>query len=435
MKYYSTQNPDHHVSLREAVLAGMAPHGGLFMPQYIPRLRQDFLAEMDSLSFQDISAEIARNFLARDLPPADLDALVMDAMDLDVRIKILDDSQAILETWHGPTMAFKDFGARFMARLMGYFMRDEDRKLTILVATSGDTGSAVASGFLKVPGIEVVILYPSGKVSPSQEKQLTTQGHNIRALEVSGTFDDCQRMVKQAFADEPLRKAHLLSSANSINIARLLPQSFYYAFAASRLSNQEAGLTVSVPCGNFGNLTAGLIAQRMGVPIHHFVASTNKNDVFPEYLATGRFQAQPSCQTLSNAMDVGNPSNLARIQDLFENDLNQMRRDISSYSFDDETTLSAIGKVQRVYDYVIDPHTAVGYLGLQTFKERTKEALNGVIVSTAHPAKFPESVEPAIGRKLDIPPQLAQYLGREKQATPISNDYGELKQYLMDTLE
>jgi len=434
LKFYSTKDLQHQTTLKEAVLSGMAPSGGLYMPQYIPRLSVKTLSALSLMSFQEIALAISRNFLGRDLPPKDLEAIVLDAMDLTVKIKELDESTAVLETWHGPTMAFKDFGARFMARLMGYFIRGSDRKLTILVATSGDTGSAVASGFFQVPGIEVVILYPSGKVSPSQEQQLTTQGYNIRALEVAGTFDDCQRLVKDAFADNSLRAEHLLSSANSINIARLLPQSFYYAFAAGQLEKRAGKLTVSVPCGNFGNLTAGQFAKRMGVPIDHFVAATNQNDVFPRYLETGKFQPRRSAQSLSNAMDVGNPSNLDRIQTLFEHDLESMRSSISSWSFDDAKTVEMIRDTYERYGYIIDPHTSVGFLGLRAYAKTQEQPLNGLVISTAHPAKFPESVEPAIGKRIEIPEQLAQYLNRKKQATPMGNEYGEFRQYLLDSL-
>lgn len=434
MKFLSTKNQQLRVALKEAVLSGMAPQCGLYMPETIPELPHKILETLHSLSFQEIALAISRNFLADAVQSGDLEQLVQKSMDLDVRITELTDSISVLETYHGPTMAFKDFGARFMAQLMGYLMRGETRELTILVATSGDTGSAVASGFLGVPGIRVVILYPSGKVSPSQEQQLTTQGQNIQALEISGTFDDCQNLVKTAFADAELRQRHLLSSANSINIARLLPQSFYYAFAAGRLQQKGSEVTISVPCGNFGNLTAGLLAQRMGVPIAHFVAATNANDIFPSFLSSGTFQPRPSIQTLSNAMDVGNPSNLDRIRYLFDDDLSRLRKALSSWSFDDQQTREMILQVHETFGYVIDPHTAVGFLGLETYQHLVGKEVNGLVVSTAHPAKFPESVEPMIGQKIPIPEQLAQYLHREKQARAMSNDYEAFRQYLMDTL-
>ncbi len=404
------------------------------MPESIPVLPEEFLADLESHSFQEIAQTISAAFLADDVPREDLQSIVAHSMNLDVKIHQLDDQTSVLETFHGPTMAFKDFGARFMARLMSYLIQGEDRALTILVATSGDTGSAVASGFLAIPGIRVIILYPSGKVSPSQEKQLTTQGQNIQALEVSGTFDDCQRLVKHAFSDTELRAAHRLSSANSINIARLLPQTFYYAYAAGQMRQMEGELIVSVPCGNFGNLTAGVLAKRMGTPIKHFVAATNSNDVFPKYLSDGIYKPRSSVQTLSNAMDVGDPSNLARIQYLFADDLQSIRKEISSWSFSDFQTLEMIGSTFKQFKYIIDPHTAVGLLGFREYQHATATKTHGLVVSTAHSAKFSETVEPVIGQKITIPPQLAKYLDRKKQATSMSTQYQDFRQYLMDTL-
>jgi len=404
------------------------------MPESIPMLSANFLENLGSFTFQEIAQTLSTAFFAGDIPRPELQNIVKTSMNLDVKIHQLDDQTSILETFHGPTMAFKDFGARFMARLMSYLIQGEDRELTILVATSGDTGSAVANGFLAVPGIRVIILYPSGKVSPSQEKQLTTQGQNIQALEVSGTFDDCQKLVKLAFADQELRAAHQLSSANSINIARLLPQTFYYAYAAGQLRQKERDLIISVPCGNFGNLTAGLLAKRLGISIKHFVAATNSNDVFPKYLSEGIYKSRSSDQTLSNAMDVGDPSNLVRIQYLFANNLQNMRREISSWSFSDQQTLEMIAKTFADNKYIIDPHTAVGLLGLREYQQSHVSKTHGLVVSTAHAAKFAETVEPVIGKKIPIPLQLEKYLGLEKKAIPMSTDYQDFRQYLMDTL-
>ncbi len=434
MKYISTRNISPPASLKEAVLSGMPADGGLYLPEIIPQLVGRSIDTLGAMSFMEIAQKISTKFLSDDIPVSHLQEIVEHSMNLDVKLHQLDDGIAILETFHGPTMAFKDFGARFMARLMSYLIRGDDRELTILVATSGDTGSAVASGFLGIPGIRVVILYPSGKVSPSQEKQLTTQGQNIQALEVAGNFDDCQRLVKQAFADTDLRDQHMISSANSINIARLLPQSFYYAYTAGQMMQKPGDLVISVPSGNFGNLTAGLIAQRMGVPIHHFVASTNSNDVFPKYLTTGDFQPRPSDQTLSNAMDVGDPSNMARIRFLFKDDVKLIRSKVSSWSFDDQQTLDQIKDIYQRYEVIIDPHTSVGMLGMKEYLKSAKGVTQGVVVSTAHPAKFPESVDPVIGKRIPIPEQLAQYLEREKRAISMSTDYGEFRQYLTDTL-
>ncbi len=434
MKYISTKNISAPASLKDAVLSGMPGDGGLFLPERIPTLTPQQIKSLSTLSFEEISLTMASEYLSPDIPSGDIRDIVANSMNLDVKVTQLSERLSILETFHGPTMAFKDFGARFMARLMSYLIKGDERELTILVATSGDTGSAVASGFLGIPGIRVIILYPSGKVSPSQEKQLTTQGQNIQALEVAGNFDDCQRLVKCAFADEELRQRYLLSSANSINIARLIPQSFYYAFTAGQLIQKSGEFVISVPSGNFGNLTAGLMAKRMGIPIKHFIASTNSNDVFPEYLKSGEFKPRPSDQTISNAMDVGDPSNLSRIRYLFDDDIARIRWEISSWSFDDIMTRKMISQIFNEYDYIIDPHTAVGILGLEKYQEGHLSTLPGVVISTAHPAKFPESVEPVIGEKIPVPPQLAQYLKREKQATPMSTEYEDFRQYLTETL-
>ena len=435
MKYISTKNISAPVSLKDAVLSGMPEDGGLYLPERIPTLTPQQIKALSTLSFEEIAQIMASEFLSTDIPSGEIRDIVANSMNLDVKLTQLSQGMSILETFHGPTMAFKDFGARFMARLMSYLIEGDERELTILVATSGDTGSAVASGFLGIPGIRVVILYPSGKVSPSQEKQLTTQGQNIQALEVSGNFDDCQRLAKRAFADRELRQRHLLSSANSINIARLIPQSFYYAFTSGQLSRNSGEFVISVPSGNFGNLTAGLMAKRMGVPIKHFIASTNSNDVFPEYLKSGTFKPRPSDQTISNAMDVGDPSNLSRIRYLFDDDINRIRAEISSWSFDDIKTREMIRQIFNKYDYIIDPHTAVGILGLEKYQEVHQSTLPGVVISTAHPAKFPESVEPVIGKKIPVPPQLAQYLKRKKQAVQMSTEYEDFRQYLRDALD
>ncbi|MEM8969892.1 MAG: threonine synthase, partial [Bacteroidota bacterium] len=352
----------------------------------------------------------------------------------------------VLELFHGPTLAFKDFGARFMARTMSWFLQQSpgEQERTILVATSGDTGSAVAQGFLNVPGINVVLLYPSGKVSEIQEKQLTTVGNNVSALEVSGTFDDCQRMVKEAFLDQELRKEVALSSANSINISRLIPQSFYYFNAYAQLKrdlgfNPDWPLVFSVPSGNFGNLCGGLIAQQMGLPIDHIVASTNVNDVVPEYLETGKFTPRPSVQTISNAMDVGNPSNFARLQAFYgyvgsdDELLDSIQEDISGNRFSDDTTKQAIQEAyENYYGYIMCPHTAVGYLGLKDYLEKQSGRANGVVLATAHPAKFKDTVEEAIGESIPLPETLQAVLNQPKQATSISSDYEALKTYLMD---
>lgn len=431
MKYLSTNDPTLRESLKTAVLQGMPKDNGLYLPVELSILGESFLKRLPVQSFPEVARYMAGVFLGEDIEDSTLDEIVSKSMNFDVRLESLNEQVSILETFHGPTMAFKDFGARFMAQLMSHLIRGEDRELTILVATSGDTGSAVASGFLGVPGIKVIILYPSGKVSPSQEKQLTTQGQNITALEVDGTFDDCQHMVKSAFADQALREQLMLSSANSINIARLIPQSFYYVWAYGQTLEKADEIVISVPCGNFGNISAALMAQKMGLPITHFVAATNANDVFPEYLQTGDLHPRPSIHTISNAMDVGNPSNLARINYLLEDDMDQIRSTFSTWSYSDDKTRAMIQSTFESSVYIPDPHTAVGLLGMNQYLDESGGAsTHGIVVSTAHPAKFPEQVEPVLGKRIEIPEQLAQYLSREKHAIQMSTSYDEFRSYL-----
>lgn len=425
MRYYSTKQKSGLVSLREAVLKGLPSDNGLFMPERLPELQVS-----PGQSLPDIACLAAEQFLKDDLPGEVIAQIAREAIDFEAPLVRLAGDLHVLELFHGPTLAFKDFGARFMARLMGWLVRNDDEPLTILAATSGDTGSAVASGFLGVEGIEVVILYPSGKVSPLQEKQLTTLGHNITALEIDGTFDDCQHLVKQAFLDTELIAFRRLSSANSINIARLIPQTFYYLFAASREIFQGKPLFFSVPSGNFGNLCAGVMAKRMGVPIAGFIASANRNDVVPQYLATGRFQPRPSIPTISNAMDVGNPSNFWRLMDLYGHDLERMRADIAGFVFSDEATREAMQEVYRENDYVMDPHGAVGYLGWQAWKKDNPGAC-GIVLETAHPAKFLETVEETLAIHIDIPRQLEEAARKPKIAVPLPANYAAFRDFLM----
>jgi threonine synthase len=337
-----------------------------------------------------------------------------------------------LELFHGPTLAFKDFGARFMSQLLSYFSSREKGEIVILVATSGDTGSAVANGFLEVPGIRVIVLYPAGKVSDIQEKQFTTLGRNITALEVEGTFDDCQALVKRAFADNDLRERMFLTSANSINIARLIPQSFYYFHAFSQLIDRTKPLVFSVPSGNFGNLTGGVLAKRMGLPVKHFIASTNVNDVVPEYLKVGKITPRPSQHTISNAMDVGNPSNFARLMNLYQNDFDQISRDMMGFAFTDAETAAAMLEVYNGHGYTLDPHGAIGYLGLKKYISDHGD-VNGVFLETAHPAKFKEVVDKAIRQEISLPAALQKFLTGKKQTIPISKDYPHLKQFLLNS--
>lgn len=357
-----------------------------------------------------------------------------ETIQFDAPIVEITDNISALELFHGPTMAFKDFGARFMSQLLRFFSAQERREIVILVATSGDTGSAVANGFIGVPGIRVVVLYPEGKVSDIQEKQFTTLGRNVTALEVKGTFDDCQRLVKTAFLDEGLREAYFLTSANSINIARLIPQSFYYFYGYSRRKNRNQPVVFSVPSGNFGNLTAGLFAKRMGLPVRHFVAATNVNDVVPEYLTTGVMTPRPSRHTLSNAMDVGNPSNFARMMDLYDGDLNAVQKDIKGYAFTDRETEEVMRSVSRAHGYTMDPHGAIGYLGLTRYFDDFGKDVNGIFLETAHPAKFKEVVEKAIQRQIELPETLARFVKGQKQSVKVSHAYETFRKTLIGVL-
>lgn len=434
MKFHSTKqiNKDNSsVGLKEAVLNGLAPDGGLYMPDVIPKLDDGFFEKIDDMSFPDISFEIAKYFITEeDVPRGILNSMIKEALNFEVPLPELEKNIYVLELFHGPTLAFKDFGARFMAQLLGYFVKQSKKGVTILVATSGDTGSAVAHGFLGVENINVVILYPSGKVSLLQEKQLTSMGKNIVALEVLGNFDDCQRMVKQAFLDKELKQFLTLASANSINIARLLPQSFYYIYLCSKLYKMGKPIIVSVPSGNFGNLTAGLIAKAMGAPIYKFIASTNANDTVPIYLKTGQFNSKPSIPTISNAMDVGNPSNFSRMLELYDKDVEKMKQDIYGVNFSDEQTKEAIKKVFNKYNYIMDPHGAVAYLGLCDY-QKDSDKFSGVFLETADPSKFSDVVEPIIGTEVPTPDRLKKYLNQEKKSIVIKNDFQELKNFLM----
>ncbi|GAB4193606.1 MAG: threonine synthase [Thermoflexibacter sp.] len=430
MKFYSTKQQTPPVSLREAVLKGLPADNGLFMPEHIPALPNDFLKNLENFSLQQIAYRVAANFLGEDVPAQDLERIVYEAINFPAPLVSLSENLHILELFHGNTLAFKDFGARFMAQLMGYFVKDDKNTLEILVATSGDTGSAVAHGFLNVPDINVTVLYPKGKVSNFQEKQFTTLGNNITALEIDGTFDDCQALVKQAFLDKELNEKLRLSSANSINIARLIPQAFYYFEAYKQIKNKQKPTVFVVPSGNFGNLTAGLLAKRMGLPISQFVAATNANDVVPTYLSSGTYQPRLSVQTISNAMDVGNPSNFARMVDLF-GEVDKMRNEIKGYAFSDEQTKRAMSEVKEKYNYIIDPHGAVGYLALKSYMNELGEDINGIVLETAHPVKFAEVVSPQIGEEVAIPERMRYLLEKEKMSIPMSANFEDFKTFLM----
>jgi threonine synthase len=431
LRYRSTSREAPLTSLRGAVLRGLAPDGGLYMPAEIARHSPEELEEFRRLPFTEVCFRVVRPFATPDVPEEVLWQVVSEAINFPVNMVSLSPGLHILELFHGPTLAFKDFGARFMARLMGYFVRGETRPLTVLVATSGDTGSAVAHGFLCVPGIRVVILYPSKRISEAQEKQFTTLGENITALEVAGTFDDCQRLVKQAFSDDELNKRTWLTSANSINIGRLLPQMFYHVAAYRQLPVASVPLIVSVPSGNFGNLTAGIFAKRIGLPVARYVASTNANDVVPEYLRTGEFHPRAAQATYSNAMDVGSPNNFPRLLDLCRNRLEYVQKEIWGHGATDEETLAAMKMLHEKFGYIADPHTAVGVLGWEAYKREHPEPAQGLVLATAHPAKFADIVMKAIGTAPPLPDRLAAYLKREKLSLPISSTYDEFKQFLL----
>ena len=428
MHFYSTNRQVSPVTFKEAVLKGLPDDNGLYMPERIPTFSQEFIDRLPELSFPEIAFEGARLVIEDEIPTDVLKNLVEDAFSFEIPLRQVHDNIYVLELFHGPTLAFKDFGARFMARSMGYFLQSDDREITILVATSGDTGSAVAQGFLGVEGINVVLLYPKGKVSKIQEQQLTTAGHNITAIEVDGTFDDCQHLVKSAFLDDELNKKMTLSSANSINIARLLPQSFYYTYAYAQLMQQGKPVYMCVPSGNFGNLCGGLLAKKMGIPIEGFIAASNANDIVPNYLETAHFEPKPSVQTISNAMDVGNPSNFARLLDLYDGSYDNVIKDIKGISFDDQQTRQIIKEVQEQYSYLMCPHTAIGYGGL---KANLPENALGVYLSTAHPVKFKDIVDPLISEEVEIPLRLEKIINRKKVAISMSNRFTDFKEKLL----
>jgi threonine synthase len=434
MKFYSTNNTDLKVDLKQAVTQGLAPDNGLYMPEEIRPLPKSFFDTLPDMSFQEIAYHVSYHLLGADVPEADLKRIVEHTIQFDAPLVSIEDDIYALELFHGPTMAFKDFGARFMSQLLGHFAKQQDREIVILVATSGDTGSAVANGFLGVAGTKVIVLYPSGKVSEIQEKQFTTLGKNVTALEVAGTFDDCQGMVKKAFLDEELRSKYFLTSANSINIARLIPQSFYYFYAYAKLARKNKNVVFAVPSGNFGNLTGGLLARRMGLPLDIFVAATNVNDVVPEYLKHTTFNPRPSQQTISNAMDVGNPSNFVRMLELFNHDFNSIAQVVKGYSFTDEETRAAMRHVYASTQYIMDPHGAIGYLGLKKFLLTDERDSIGVFLETAHPAKFKDVVDETLGSPVGIPETLQKFMIHEKKSVPMKASFEELKSYLIKTL-
>ena len=431
MKYYSTNKKVVGETLEAAVVKGLAADGGLFMPETIKTLPASFFDEIANLSFQEIAYRVADAFFGEDIPLETLKNIVKDTLNFDIPIVEVKENIYSLELFHGPTLAFKDVGARFMARLLGYFIQKGDAgRVNVLVATSGDTGSAVANGFWNVDGIRVFVLYPKGKVSEIQEKQFTTLGCNITAIEVDGTFDDCQALVKRAFMDEELNKNLKLTSANSINIARFLPQAFYYFYAYAQMKRlgHADNLVVCVPSGNFGNLTAGLFAKRMGLPVKRFIAANNRNDIFLQYLRTGKYMPRPSIATIANAMDVGAPSNFARIMDLYGGSHSAISAEISGKAYDDNQIREIIRTTYEDTNYLLDPHGACAYGALC---DMLLPAENGVFLETAHPAKFCQTVERIIGKEVEIPGKLAAFMRGEKQAVPLSKDFTDFKSYLM----
>lgn len=435
MFFYSTRNKNIHISFKEAVLNGLAEDGGLYMPHNIPKLDTLFLRQLPMYSFEEIAFEVSKLWVENEVSEKELKNLVKEAFDFSVPLRLTEKGIGFLELFHGPTLAFKDFGARYMARLMSLFVRNSSGPLHILVATSGDTGGAVADGFANVPGIQVTILYPEGKVSPFQEFQIANPAKNIQAIAVNGTFDHCQELVKKAFLDKEIRNKLFITSANSINIARLLPQTFYFIYAYAQLMGQGIReVSFTVPSGNFGNLGAGLLAKKMGLPIHSLVAGTNKNDTVPRYLNSGKWELFPTQSTLSNAMDVNNPSNWDRILDLFEGDLGKLKENIYGYSFSDEETLNAMEYLKNSSDYSVCPHTAIGWLAANKFREKFPGAYAQIILSTAHPGKFQEMIpdsHASLKNAMVLPASISNWQGEKIQKIKMENSFDQLKMHLL----
>jgi threonine synthase len=430
MNYYSLNKKAPNSRFENAVVKGLAPDKGLYFPESITPLSKEFFENIDKLSYEEIAFETIKQFIGDEIPEDELKNIIKETLSFGFPVVKLNNSISTLELFHGPTMAFKDVGARFMARCLGYFNRDNNNEVTVLVATSGDTGGAVANGFLGVKGVNVVILYPSGKVSEIQEKQLTSLGQNIKALEVDGVFDDCQDMVKRAFLDEDLTSQMQLTSANSINVARWLPQLFYFIFAYKQLKNKYDDIVFSVPSGNFGNICAGMMAQQLGLPVKHFIASNNANNIVTQYLETKDYSPKPSIQTISNAMDVGNPSNFIRIQEIYKNNFDKLKNNLSSYSFSDEETKVAMKEIYEDTGYIADPHGAVGYLGAKAYLKENPNA-HCIFLETAHPTKFLDVVEDVLDATVALPEQIQSVMGKEKEATKI-NSYEQLKSFLLN---
>ena len=431
MNYYSLNKQSPNVSFKLATIQGQAPDKGLYFPEQLPVVDPALIRNINQLSNEEIAFQVIQPYIGNDIPENDLRRIVWETVNFEIPLVRVSDYIYSLELFHGPTLAFKDVGARFMSRCLGYFAQERKDRVVVLVATSGDTGGAVAHGFYDVPGVEVVILYPSGKVSSVQEKQLTTLGKNIHALEVKGSFDDCQQLVKQVFADPSLTEKMFLTSANSINVARWLPQQFYYFFAYKQWADKEHPPVISVPSGNFGNICAGLLAYKTGLPVQHFIAACNANDTVTQYLRTKNYAPKKAVPTLSNAMDVGNPSNFVRILELFDQAFGSLRKVLSSYSISDKQTRETIASVYRQTGYLPDPHGAVGYLALKEYLQEQPGA-KGIFLETAHPVKFYDVVEPVIGEPVKMPPAVKAIIDLPKKSILMEPDYETLKTILRD---
>lgn len=430
MKYYSLNKIAPAASFREATIKGLAPDKGLYFPEMVPKHDADFYADIEKYSNEEIAFKIIEPYVSDEIPGSELKRIVEETINFAIPLKPINEEIFSLELYHGPTLAFKDIGARFMSRCLGYFVKNNNKKVTVLVATSGDTGGAVANGFYNVDGVEVVILYPSGKVSSVQEKQLVTLGNNIHAIEVNGNFDDCQQMVKHAFSDHQLNEKLFLTSANSINVARWLPQQFYYLFAWKQWADKNNPPVISVPSGNFGNICAGILAHVSGLPVKHFIAACNANKVVPEFLATQKYQPQKAIATISNAMDVGDPSNFVRILELFHHQFKDLTDTLSSVSISDEETRQTIREVYQKEKYLLDPHGAVAYAALKIFQKK-HPGQKGFILETAHPVKFYDVVEPVINEKIPVPENVQAIVSKKKLSTFMEPNFENLKEFLL----
>jgi threonine synthase len=429
LKFYSLNKLSPSVDFKEATTRGQAPDKGLYFPERIPQIEQHLINEIGKIADEEIALEIIRPYVGTTIPEDVLYDIIKETINFPIPLVKVNEDIYSLELFHGPTLAFKDIGAKFMSRCLGFFSKERKEKLVVLVATSGDTGGAVANGFYGIAAVEVVILYPSGKVSAVQEKQLTAPGRNIHALEIKGSFDDCQQLVKQAFADKELNQKLFLTSANSINVARWLPQQFYYFFAWKQWGNKENPPVISVPSGNFGNICAGLLAHASGLPVRHFIAACNANDTVPEFLQTGNYKPKKAVATLSNAMDVGDPGNFIRVMEIFHQRIGDLKKVMSSTSITDVETIQAIKKVNEEHEYLLDPHGAVGFLALQRYIQK-HPSQKGIFLETAHPVKFADSVESFINRKIDLPPAIQDLLNKKNLSVKMDVSYSDLKDFL-----